>query len=73
LTDQERLPIVTTIVDYFLAARHEVYVQARERNPARWSPCTRGWTPIGKVTLNPERESVVTMASYATLKQPLAA
>jgi len=56
-----------------LAARHEVYVQARERNPARWSGCTRDWTPIGAVTLNPERESVVTMASRATLKQPLAA
>jgi putative transposase len=56
-----------------LAARHEVYVQARERNPARWSRCTRDWTPIGAVTLNPERESVVTMASHATLKQPLAA
>ncbi|OTP79292.1 Mobile element protein [Caballeronia sordidicola] len=56
-----------------LAARHEVYVEARERNPARWSRCTRDWTPIGAVTLNPERESVVTMASHATLKQPLAA
>jgi hypothetical protein len=56
-----------------LAARHEVYVQARERNPARWSRCTRDWTPIGAVTLNPERESVVTMASHATPKQPLAA
>jgi len=56
-----------------LAARHEVYVQARERNPARWSGCTRDWTPIGAVTLNPEREAVVTMASHATLKQPLAA
>jgi len=56
-----------------LAARHEVYVQARERNPARWSGCTRDWTPIGAVTLNPERESVVTMASHATHKQPLAA
>jgi hypothetical protein len=56
-----------------LAARHEVYVRARERNPARWSRCTRDWTPIGAVTLNPERESVVTIASHATLKQPLAA
>jgi len=56
-----------------LAARHEVYVQARERNSARWSRCTRDWTPIGAVTVNPERESAVTMASHATLKQPLAA
>jgi hypothetical protein len=31
------------------------------------------WTPIGAVTLNPQNESVITMASHATLKQPLAA
>jgi hypothetical protein len=41
-----------------LAARHELYVQARERNPARWSRETRNWTPIGDVTLNPERDSL---------------
>ncbi|SKD05486.1 hypothetical protein SAMN05446934_9647 [Paraburkholderia hospita] len=56
-----------------LAARHEAYVRARERNPERWSRCSRAWTPIGAVTLNPERESVVTIDSHATLKQPLAA
>jgi hypothetical protein len=27
----------------------------------------RNWTPIGAVTLNPARESVVTMASHAAL------
>jgi len=43
------------------------------RNPARWSGCTRDWTPIRRRHLNPERESVVTMASHATHKQPLAA
>ena len=42
-----------------LAARHELYLQARERNPARWSGATRDWSPIGPVTLNPERDSVV--------------
>jgi len=56
-----------------LAARHALYAQARERNPARWSRHTRNWSPIGAVTLNPERESVVTMTSRATDKQPLAA
>jgi putative transposase len=42
-----------------LAARHALYVQARERNPARWSRQTRNWSPAGPVTLNPERDSVV--------------
>ena len=42
-----------------LAARHQTYLQARERNPARWSRGTRDWTPIGAVTLNPERDAVV--------------
>ena len=42
-----------------LAARHQTYLQARERNPARWSRETRDWTPIGAVTLNPERDAVV--------------
>jgi transposase InsO family protein len=42
-----------------LAARHEVYLRARERNPARWSGNTRNWSPIGAVTLNPERDSVI--------------
>ena len=57
-----------------LAARHEVYIQARKRNPARWSGDTRNWTPIGAVTLNPERDTVVVEAA-ANVKhiQPLAA
>jgi transposase InsO family protein len=42
-----------------LAARHQTYLQARERHPARWSRGTRDWTPIGAVTLNPERDAVV--------------
>lgn len=41
-----------------LARRHEVYQAARERTPRRWSRDTRDWTPIGPVTLNPEREAV---------------
>ncbi|GAB7550467.1 hypothetical protein CS8_101830 [Cupriavidus sp. 8B] len=56
-----------------LAARHEIYLQARERTPARWSGSTRNWTPVGAVTLNPERDSVVAMASQAKEIQPLAA
>jgi putative transposase len=56
-----------------LEARHEVYIRARERNPARWSGNTRNWSPIHAVTLNPERDSVVNMAAGALDKQPQAA
>jgi len=42
-----------------LAARHALYTQARERYPQRWSGPTRNWTPIGPVTLNPERDTVI--------------
>ncbi len=56
-----------------LKARDELYIRARELNPARWSGQTRNWTPIGAVTLNPERDSVVkTQAGYTEI-QPLAA
>ena len=56
-----------------LAARHELYLAARQRNPARWSGNTRDWSHIATVTLNPERESVVTMAASATHTQQQAA
>ena len=46
-----------------LAARHAVYRDARERNPRRWSAQTRNWTPVGVVTLNPERDTVVRAAT----------
>jgi len=42
-----------------LAMRHAVYLQARSRQPSRWSRHTRNWTPAGPVALNPERVSVV--------------
>ena len=38
-----------------LAARAEVYAAAKARTPSRWSRDIRNWTPIGEVTLNPER------------------
>lgn len=56
-----------------LAARHELYSQARQRNPARWSGNTRNWAPIGAVTLNPERDAVLLRASCENDIQPLAA
>jgi hypothetical protein len=42
-----------------LAARHALHQDARTRNPQRWSGHTRNWTPVGVVTLNPERNTVV--------------
>jgi transposase InsO family protein len=42
-----------------LATRHEVYLRAKEQNPARWSGPTRNWSPVGTVTLNPERDSII--------------
>jgi putative transposase len=56
-----------------LAARHELYAQARERNPARWSGGTRDWTPKGPVALNPERDAVAATARLTKKIQPLAA
>ena len=56
-----------------LAARHALYCQARELNPARWSGNTRNWSPIGAVTLNPERDSIIKSHSASNNIQPLAA
>jgi len=56
-----------------LAARHALYTRAREANPARWSGKTRNWSPIGAVTLNPERDSIIKTHSGYTDRQPLAA
>lgn len=56
-----------------LAARHALYATARELNPARWSGKTRNWSPIGAVTLNPERDCVVKAHSAGNDIQPLAA
>lgn len=56
-----------------LAARHEVYLHARERNPARWSGATRNWSPVGAVALNPERDSVINEQRGGDNLQALAA
>jgi len=53
-----------------LAARHALYLKARERNPARWSGATRDWTPTGPVTLNPECDSVIASHSKADDRLP---
>ena len=46
-----------------LAARHTLYRQARQRHPARWTGATRDWSLIDVVTLNPERDEVVKLAT----------
>ena len=56
-----------------LDARHALYIHARSMNPARWSGATRNWAPVGPVTLNPERDSVIMANSRAKDIQPLAA
>jgi putative transposase len=42
-----------------LAARHALYTRAKGHNRARWSRHTRNWQPMGPVTLNPERDSII--------------
>ena len=56
-----------------LGARHSLYTQAKARNPARWARNTRDWSPIGPVTLNPERDSIILEHASDNLIQPLAA
>lgn len=41
-----------------LKKRHELYEQAKQKRPERWSGNTRNWEPVGAVNLNPEREDV---------------
>lgn len=51
-----------------LLARDALYQQARQANPKRWLGKTRDWSPIGAVTLNPERECVVAPIDAAAPK-----
>jgi len=56
-----------------LRARHALYTAAKGLNPARWSGGTRNWQPMGPVTLNPERDSVISEHATANHIQQLAA
>jgi transposase InsO family protein len=56
-----------------LRARHDLYTQAREHNPRRWSGATRNWSHIASVTLNPDRTEVLDAALARRNTQPLAA
>jgi hypothetical protein len=38
-----------------LAQRQQVYADARQRHPQRWSAGTRNWSRTEQVTLNPHR------------------
>ena len=38
-----------------LAKRHKLYLQARTKNPYRWSGNTRNWEPVTRVLLNPDK------------------
>ena len=40
-----------------LAARDGVYIEAKRRNPQRWSGNTRDWMPTEEVHLNPDQQS----------------
>jgi len=56
-----------------LARRHQLYTRVRAANPRRWARHTRNWQPIAVVTLNPERESVVSTAMTAEKESASAA
>jgi putative transposase len=56
-----------------LVARHNLYTQAKQRNPTRWSGNTWGWSYIAVITLNPVRDAVVTAAVSAQHTQQQAA
>jgi transposase InsO family protein len=57
---------------HLLGARHALYQVARAHSPRRWSRQTRNWTPIGAVTLNPERTAAIHSAGARTLARTLA-
>lgn len=56
-----------------LRARHTLYLRARARHPRRWARHTRNWNPIAVVTLNPERDAVITAATDSLHKTRSAA
>ena len=55
-----------------LAESCDHYIQARDLNPARWSGATRGCSPAGQVTLDPDRDPVVAAPLETINSQPLA-
>jgi putative transposase len=49
-----------------LAKRHDVYRQAKAKNPLRWSQDTRNWDPITEVCLNPDKSNQRKTADIGT-------
>jgi len=43
-----------------LAKRHQVYLEAKDRHPERWTGTTRDWQHIGEVALNKRNNSTKT-------------
>ncbi len=56
-----------------LTARHHLYLEAQAANPRRWTRNTGNWTPIGTVTLNPEKQVLIKTESSNQDKQAIAA
>jgi hypothetical protein len=56
-----------------LAARHALYTTAKESHQAFWSGRTRNCQPIGPITLNPERDSIILEHTSGDQIQQLAA
>lgn len=52
-----------------LASRHQVYQEARQRHPERWSGATRNWNPLGAVFLNNTVEKRQTDSSHRSLEE----
>ena len=55
---QKELSMVSRDDHKLLQSQERVYREAHKKNPERWSGKTWDWTPIEKVTLNPQKETV---------------
>ncbi len=61
---------------HILAHRHEVYTEARARQPRRWSGATRNWQPVGSVSIHtprPGRSRQAGDTRHDSQRRPLAA
>lgn len=51
--------------EQILANRHQVYENARRRQPSRWPGQTRNWNPVRQVWLNPEKKDDANLTHLA--------
>jgi hypothetical protein len=56
-----------------LGTCHALYTAAKQSHTGRWSGNTRNWQPIGAVTLNPKRDSIISEHALENHIQQLAA